>query len=214
MVYRALAAIIIGYVLGSIPTAYNVGRLRKGIDIRKVGSHNMGTMNVLREVGIAEAFLVLAVDAGKGIAAILIARAMNLPEVVVLIAGAAAIAGHIFPVFLGFRGGIGGATGMGILLLLMPWSVPIYFVVTAVGFAFTRNLTFAYGVAFVIFPFVGWFVYHSVAFLVFSLAVILALLAHNIPTASEIMREGFRKTVMRSSFRQSGRSPPQPDNKT
>ncbi len=66
-VYMAVAVVLCGYILGCFPSAYIAGRLRKGVDIREVGSRGMGAMNVLREVGIAEFILVLLADVGKGV---------------------------------------------------------------------------------------------------------------------------------------------------
>ncbi len=201
MIGLSIASLVISYVLGSIPTAYIMGRWRKGIDIRKVGSGNMGTMNVLRTIGIWEAAVVFLIDAGKGIASIMIARSFGLPVYAVLLSGAATIAGHIFPVFLGFKGGIGGATGAGIQLLLMPWGAIPYFIITGSLFFITRNLTAAYGVSFVVFPFYGWFVYHSLGYLIFSLAFLVLMAIENLHSINRVRTEGFRKAIIRSRLR-------------
>ncbi len=192
-----IASIITGYLLGSIPTAYIAGRIRKGVDIRDVGTHNMGTMNVVREIGAAAGLVVLVVDAGKGILAAFIAQALGLSQVSVLLPGAAAILGHDFPVFLGFRGGKGGATAMGLLLWLMPWAVPFYLGVTLIAFLPTHNLTFAYGTAFTVFPFIAFFIYHSATLLVFALAIIAFLVVVNVEGFKEIRQRGFRESVLR-----------------
>ncbi len=84
-------AIIGAYLIGSPPTAYIMGRLRKGIDIRKVGTRNMGAMNVFYTVGFAEGITVLAVDIGKGVAAVALARWLGVPLVAQLFAGAAVV---------------------------------------------------------------------------------------------------------------------------
>jgi|WetSurMetagenome_2_1015567.scaffolds.fasta_scaffold62672_1 acyl phosphate:glycerol-3-phosphate acyltransferase len=194
-VYTSLAVIIIAYLLGSIPSGYIMGKLRRGIDIRQMGSHNMGAMNVLRVVGPVEAFIVLVADAAKGIGVILIARALGLPEYVVIIAAAVVIIGHIFTVFLRFHGGKGGATGMAVLLFLMPWSMPFYGVITGMCFALTRNLTLAYGAAFLVFPFVAWLIYHSVPLIVFSLVIIAALAVQNLSTIITARRKGVRQAM-------------------
>lgn len=102
----ALAA---GYLLGSFPTAYIVGRLRKGVDIRNVGSRNLGAMNVFYKVGFIDGLLTLAGDIGKGAAGVAVARALGTGLVVEMLAGVAVVVGHNFPVFLKFRGGRGGA---------------------------------------------------------------------------------------------------------
>lgn len=197
MIYLAPVAVIIGYVLGSFPTAYIIGRLRKGIDIRRVGSHNMGAMNVLGQVGVAEGILVLLVDAGKGIAAILLARPLDMPQGVELLVGAAAAVGHRFPVFVKFRGGKSGAISVGMLFLLIPRAIPFYFGATIAALLTTRHAPFSYITALICFPFAGWFVYHSAVLLVFSLALILFVVINHRSTIEEIRQQGFRKAIMR-----------------
>jgi len=165
MISDIVIAIIIGYLLGSIPSAYLAGRLRKGIDIREVGSKNMGAMNVFYQVGPMEAVLVTLADLGKGVGAILLVRWLSgnpliSPfDLLTGIAGVAAIIGHIFPVFLKFHGGKGAATAIGILIFLMPWAVPFLFIVFAIALLITRNPTFSYSLLLIVFPFVAGFIY-------------------------------------------------------
>jgi glycerol-3-phosphate acyltransferase PlsY len=165
IVIDIVIAIAIGYLFGSIPSAYLAGRLRKGIDIREVGSKNMGAMNVFYQVGPIEAALVTLVDLGKGIGAILLVRwLLGIPlispfDFLTGLTAVAAIIGHIFPVFLKFRGGKGAATAIGILIFLMPWAVPFLFVVFAIALLITRNPTFSYSLLLFVFPFVAGFIY-------------------------------------------------------
>ena len=160
-----IIAIVIGYLLGSIPSAYLAGRLRKGVDIREVGSKNMGAMNVFYQVGPMEAVLVTLADLGKGVGAILLVRWVSGNPLIspfdflTGLAGAAAIMGHIFPIFLKFRGGKGAATAIGILIFLMPWTVPFLFIVFAIALFVTRNPTFSYSLLLIVFPFVAGFIY-------------------------------------------------------
>ena len=165
MISDIVIAIVIGYLLGSIPSAYLAGRLKKGIDIRQVGSKNMGAMNVFYQVGPIEAVLVTLVDLGKGIGAILLMRwLLDIPltsafDFLTGLTAVAAIMGHIFPVFLKFRGGKGAAPAIGVLIFLMPWAVPFLFAVFAVALFFTRNPTFSYSLLLIVFPFVAGFIY-------------------------------------------------------
>jgi len=166
MISNIVIAIIIGYVFGSFPAAYLAGRLRKGIDIRHVGSRNMGAMNVFYQVGPAEATLVTLADLSKGIGAILLVRWLldvtPITSFDVLrdgLTATAAILGHIFPVFLKFRGGKGAATAIGILIFFMPWAVPFLFIVFFTALLITRNPTFSYSLLLVVFPFVAGFIY-------------------------------------------------------
>ncbi|MBI2964593.1 MAG: glycerol-3-phosphate 1-O-acyltransferase PlsY [Chloroflexi bacterium] len=113
-------ALPVAYLLGSIPFGVIVGRLWAGIDIRTVGSGNSGATNVLRTLGLVPAALVLAGDLAKGIAAVLIARLVSDSPLVASLAATAAVAGHSWPAFAGFRGGRGVATGAGALFLVSP----------------------------------------------------------------------------------------------
>ena len=112
-----LVAGLLGYLLGSVPFGLVMARLFGLGDIRKIGSGNIGATNVLRTGNRLAALLTLVLDAGKGAAAVLIARLFG-GEDVAGVAGAAAVLGHLYPVFLGFRGGKGVATFLGTLLAL------------------------------------------------------------------------------------------------
>lgn len=103
-----------GYLLGSVPFALLLMRLAGRGDVRKMGSGNVGATNVLRTGGTALAIATLVFDAGKGAVAVLLAASHSVDAA--LIAGAASVLGHVFPVWLGFRGGKGVATTLGVLL--------------------------------------------------------------------------------------------------
>ena len=96
-------AIAIGYLLGSLPFAYIVTRLVKGVDIRHIGNGNVGAANVMRQVGIVAGLTVLFLDIAKGLLAVAIAKWLAVPLIFVFIAGFTVVAGHIWPIFLGFR---------------------------------------------------------------------------------------------------------------
>jgi glycerol-3-phosphate acyltransferase PlsY len=183
-------ALVAAYLLGSVPAAYLMGRLRKGIDIRQVGSHNMGAMNVFYSVGFGEGMAVLAFDIGKGAAAVFLARVMGTPEIVQLLAGLMAVVGHNFPVFLNFKGGRGGATCIGILVFIMPWGIPFYLGAFLLVLAIMRYPTLSYSLAFVSFPFVAWLIYHRWEFIVFSVVLVLLPLIRYIPRIREMRAKG------------------------
>lgn len=112
-----------GYLLGSIPSGYLAGRWWRGIDIRQEGSGSTGATNVLRVVGKGPALLVFAVDVLKGTAAVLLAQSlMPGSDALAVAAGLAALAGHSWPLWLGWRGGKAVATALGMLLGLA-WPV-------------------------------------------------------------------------------------------
>ncbi len=185
-----IIAIVCAYVIGSIPSAYIMGLLRKGVDIRQIGSRSMGAMNVFYQVGFAEGLAVLVMDIGKGVAAVALTRWLGVPLYAQLLAAAAVVVGHAYPAFLKFRGGRGGATCIGILIYLMPWGIPVYAAVFGLSLLLTRYPTLSYSLAFLCFPFVAWLKYHSVEFIVFSIAILLLPALKYIPRIREMHRTG------------------------
>ncbi len=179
-------ALVAAYLIGSIPPAYITGRLIKGIDIRQVGTRNMGAMNVFYQVGFAAGLLVLAVDIGKGAAAVALARWLGVPEIAAWLAGAVAVIGHNFPVFLKFHGGRGGATCIGILVFLMPWAIPIYLATFGIVLLLTRFPTVSYSIALLCFPFIGWLIYHQWELAVYSVGLLLLPAIKYIPRVKEM----------------------------
>lgn len=128
------AAALAGYLVGSVPFALIVTRLAGLGDIRAVGSGNIGATNVLRTGHRALAALTLALDVGKGAATVLVARQLG-PDMAVL-AGAGSVVGHMFPVWLTFRGGKGVATTLGVLIAIA-WPVGALACLTWLAVAFT-----------------------------------------------------------------------------
>jgi acyl phosphate:glycerol-3-phosphate acyltransferase len=110
------------YLLGSIPFSYLVARLFGVHDVRRVGSGNVGATNVMRNAGAAAGVVALLLDAGKGAAATLVAQRLDPVGALPALAAAAAVVGHVFPVWLSFRGGKGVATGAGAFAPLGPWA--------------------------------------------------------------------------------------------
>jgi acyl phosphate:glycerol-3-phosphate acyltransferase len=115
--------IVIGYLLGSIPFGFLIGRYSAGADIREEGSGNIGASNVARVIGPAAGLATLLLDCGKGTLAVWVAMRLGhahpAPDITGMIAaGLAAIIGHMYPVWLGFRGGRGVATTIGVFLMI------------------------------------------------------------------------------------------------
>ena len=121
---QILVAVAMGYLLGSIPFAYVLTRSR-GVDLRRVGSGNVGAANVLRTAGVVPAIAVVLLDAAKGATAVLAARLVTDDLVIVMAAGLAAIVGHVFPAWLGFRGGKGVAVSAGVFAMLAPFATMV-----------------------------------------------------------------------------------------
>ena len=120
-------AAILSYILGSIPTGYMAGKLLKGVDLRNVGSGNLGTTNVYRSLGWAPALLVFAVDVLKGLLPVVFLPGLVIKSgaddfvlVYQILLGLMAIAGHVWSVFLSFKGGKGVGTAFGVFLGVAP----------------------------------------------------------------------------------------------
>ena len=179
-----LTVIVIGYLLGSIPSAYIMTKLRKGIDIRNVDVGNVGAGAVFRQIGIWEGAVVSIADMAKGAAAIIIAQALGVSEPWVLGAGFASILGHSFPAYIGFRGGQGAATIIGIFLVLTPEAMAItLLLIGAILFTrprlFFQRFFFGVACASPALPLLIWLFGGSVMLILYSIVVVLFVAFRN-----------------------------------
>lgn len=147
-----LPAILIGYAAGSLPIGYLVAQAANGVDLRRVGSGNVGAANVYRTGGLRMGLAVMLADAAKGAGAVLLAGS-GPPAVA---AGVAAVVGHVYPVWLGFKGGKGVATASGVFGLLAPWPTAIAAVAFGLTVARTRFVSLGSIVATVLLPVIEW----------------------------------------------------------
>lgn len=167
--------LVIAYLLGSIPSGYLAGRA-KGVDIRTVGSKNMGATNVFRTLGRSIGISVMAADIAKGVLAVLIARALT-DDPWPLVAAGLAIVGHVFPVWLSFKGGKGVATGAGVMLGLTPIPFAILFASWLVIVGATRIVSIASIACAAAYPVLVWAFDGSLATIVFSIVVSVGVIA-------------------------------------
>ena len=143
----------LAYLVGSIPFGYLIVRWRKGIDVRTTGSGGTGATNVMRNLGLGGFLATFALDFGKGLGAVVLAsRLAGGDPRWVAAAAVAAIAGHIFPLWLGFRGGKGVATGVGVFLALAPIPMGLALVIFAALVAAFRYISLGSIVAAAAFP--------------------------------------------------------------
>ena len=112
--------IILGYLIGAVPFALLLTRRVRGTDLRRVGSGNVGAANALRAASVPVGLGVMALDVGKGSAVVLLARILGASDAALAATGVAAVVGHVYPVWLRFRGGKGVATACGVFALLAP----------------------------------------------------------------------------------------------
>ncbi len=119
-----ILAVALAYLVGSVPFAFLLAR-RRGIDLRRVGSGNVGASNVLRTTGVANAVAAMCLDGAKGWMAVIVAQRLTVGDATAVAAGVASIVGHVYPVWLGFRGGKGVATATGVFVVLAPLALAI-----------------------------------------------------------------------------------------
>lgn len=141
MTITTFIVLVAGYLLGSIPFAYLLARRHRGIDLRVAGSGNVGAANLLRTTTKKIGVSAMALDVCKGIASVLLARQIDPGATGPAVAGIAAVLGHIYPVWLGFRGGKGVATTCGVFSILAPQATAIATVVFLVLVWWTRYIS-------------------------------------------------------------------------
>jgi len=186
---NGIIAVVLGYLLGSIPSAYIATRVATGKDIRQLGGGNVGGLNVYREVGAVPAFAAGIADVGKGAAAVAIAQwLLDVSLPFVLLTALAAVAGHNWMVFLKFSGGKGMGAAIGALSILFPlYGYPVglafFFGIVLIPFIITRNVALSMGIGLVSLPFIAWLGVKSTPFIIFSIALGLIILVKFIPTA-------------------------------
>ena len=148
-----VAAILLSpasYLLGSVPSAYILVYMAKGVDIRRAGTGNVGALNAFHQVGVAGGLTVLAVDAGKGALAVLAVNWLDAPDWTLFLSAPLMVAGHNWPVFLGFRGGKGASAIFGISLAVQPLPTLITLVPVVILIIFFRNMVWSAAFGFVL----------------------------------------------------------------
>lgn len=137
---KAALIFLASYLVGSISPAYPLGRAMKGIDLRRVGSGNLGARNAGRELGAGVGVAVWVLDMAKGALPVLSARLLlALPPEAVVAAGAVGVAGHNWPIYFGFRGGRGASTAMGAALAIVPIEMLLGFAVWVIVSRLSRS---------------------------------------------------------------------------
>jgi len=159
--------IVSAYLLGSVPSGYVLGKLA-GVDVRKAGSGNVGATNVARVVGKRQGIMTLLFDVAKGFLPVLFAQSMHLDSSIVALTGVAAFVGHLYPIFLRFKGGKGVATALGVFVAVAPLGTMILFVVFAAVFAASRIVSLSSMVAAACAPVVLWSLSYTTSAVVMS----------------------------------------------
>ncbi len=185
MVYLALIA---AYLLGSLPFGYILSKVLAKSDIRKHGSGNIGATNVLRVMGWKAALPVFILDMLKGVAAVLLAKAVSDLPAVYLAAGFLAMLGHSFPVFLSFKGGKAAATGIGVLVALSGWVALVLIVLAALVVALTRYVSLGSILGSLSVPLFFWIFSFDASYIVFGLATAVLISARHHENISRLLK--------------------------
>ena len=178
-IFHFVRGFVLGHLCGSIPSGLWIVQALHGIDIRNYGSKNIGTTNVFRTVGPKTAVMVLLADAFKGILAVWLVSAYFHNPVLDVVTALGALLGHNYSVFLGFKGGKGVATALGLLVFLMPKVAPCSFGVWLVLVLATRYVSLGSIVAAIVTPFLAWYMEYPLAYVIFSaIAAFFVVLRH------------------------------------
>jgi len=183
-----LLILILSYVIGSIPNGLIVGKMLGDVDLRQFGSKNIGATNAFRVLGPWPALLVFLTDAAKGVAGVYLGQFLVGSPLALLAGGIAAIAGHNWSVFLGFKGGRGVATGLGVIAVLSPKVTLIVFLVWALIVYFTRYVSLGSIVAAALVPILMLFLGEIYEFLIFGLIAALFVIVRHKPNIERLLK--------------------------
>jgi acyl phosphate:glycerol-3-phosphate acyltransferase len=165
--------IVFAYLLGSVPTGYILGSWA-GIDVRKAGSGNIGATNVARVIGKRQGILTLIADVAKGFVPVFLASHLGPSSGLIALTGVAAFLGHLYPVFLKFRGGKGVSTALGVFLGVAPWATAVLAVIFTVAMLTSRTVSLSAMIAAAAAPIALWWFSYPAVFV--AMSVVLALL--------------------------------------
>lgn len=135
------APLLIGYLIGAVPVGVVLAKRLRGVDLRRLGSGNPGAANAYRTAGLTMALLVMGADVAKGAGTVALAARLSDGPAAPIVAGVAAIVGHIYPVWLRFRGGKGVATAAGAFAMLAPWAMALAAAVFVITVWMTRYVS-------------------------------------------------------------------------
>ncbi len=190
MLITTIIFCLISYLIGSIPTGYLMGLMVKRIDIRTVGSKNIGATNVFRVLGRRYGILVLVLDILKGVIPVIAAR-ISFPhefQIAWILVGMAAVCGHTWTIFLRFKGGKGVATSLGVFLGLAPIPVLIVIPVFAAIVYFTRYVSLGSIVSSLLLSPLVWIFTQSLPLLIFCIAMSALIILRHIPNIKRLIK--------------------------
>jgi len=199
--------LIVGYTIGSLPLGYLAAQWLKGIDLRRVGSGNVGAANVYRTAGLGVAMLVIVIDVAKGAGSVMLGARITSGVGGAIAAGLGAIAGHVYPVWLRFHGGKGVATACGVFSVMAPLATAIAATVFIATVWITRYVSLGSIMATSVLPPLAWVTNEPTPVVAgAALAALLILQRHHGNLVR--LRQGSERRLGESEMRECGNHPP------
>ncbi len=176
-----LTIFFLSYIIGSIPFSFIIAKLFKGVDIRKLGTKNVGAMNVISVAGIFPGIIALLFDISKGALVVHFTNKITEDISVSLASGLFTVIGHNWSIFLKFKGGKGVATTIGILLLISPFSFLIlYLIAIPIIILITNDSYMSASIGFLILPLILWFLERNMWFVIFGILIALIIVIRHL----------------------------------
>ncbi len=185
MFFIVIGLMLGSYLLGAIPNGYIICRLKK-VDIRKIGSGNIGATNVYRALGFRWAVVAGVLDVLKGVIPTLVAMQIFESEILFLVIGLAAVIGHNWSIFMGFKGGRGVATTGGVVLVLMPWISLVVVLIWAVIVKLTRYVSLGSISAAIVYPILA-AIFAPLPYFIFTLILAGAIIFQHRPNIKRLL---------------------------
>lgn len=176
-----LAIFFLSYIIGSIPFSFAIAKLFKGMDIRKLGTKNVGAMNIISVAGMFPGIIALLFDISKGALVVHLTNKITEDIGVSLTSGLFTVIGHNWPIFLKFKGGKGVATTIGILLLISPFSLLIlYLIAIPIIILIINDSYMSASIGFLILPLILWFLEKNIWFVIFGILIALIIVIRHL----------------------------------
>ncbi|MGB9877251.1 MAG: glycerol-3-phosphate 1-O-acyltransferase PlsY [bacterium] len=179
---------LFSFLFGSIPFGFLICKHRLGVDIRKIGSGNIGTTNVIRVAGPLWGIIVLVLDASKGLIPVLVAKSLSFTPLFIVLAGIFSILGHIFSPFVGLRGGRGVATGLGVVSGIAPQIALYLFLVWLVVVLITRYVSLASLTSAFLFPIFMAITHQDLPYFLISIVISILVIIRHKPNIERLLK--------------------------
>ncbi|ACZ01053.1 glycerol-3-phosphate 1-O-acyltransferase PlsY [Streptobacillus moniliformis] len=174
--FEVIILTVLAYLLGSIPNALWIGKIFKNIDVREYGSGNVGSTNAARVLGWKLGLFTLLLDVLKGSIFVIVAKKLNLDDIYLVLIGMAAILGHSYSIYLGFKGGKAVATSLGVFIILVPKVILLLLIVFIVIVFITQYVSLSSITCAFLLPILVYMLYNNVVYTIFGLFIAMIII--------------------------------------